>query len=209
MKKVFEGNSFYSELDKDYKTSKSLMNKKMKLVASLLNKGKYFLDIGSGSGELISKIIHKYQKIIGIEINDNSIKILKEKFKNYNNVFILKTSVKDIKEEKFDICTTLDVLEHLENPKTIVKHIYNLLNSNGQYIITVPNWYDFIVSKLLKLNPYHITCHTIYGWKKILQDAGFKIELARSVEWPIMKSEFLAKKLPFFGKCLLFVCKKQ
>jgi len=211
MSRIVENKSWYKKLNDNYKNPKNLMSKKMEIVISLLDNKNCLLDVGSGSGELISRVVNRYQKIVGVEINKNAFSILKKKFANYKHVNILRGLLGDISigKEKYDVCTTLDVLEHIKDPGLFVRKIYGVIRNNGQYVVTVPNWYNYITAKVLKGNPYHVTFHTIYGWKKILEEGGFKVELVRSVEWPIIKSEFLAKKTPFFGKCLLFVCRKQ
>lgn len=202
-----ETEAWYEELDRSYKSSANLMTRKMNIVVPLLRDGK-LLDIGSGSGELISRVAARMTKIVSVEINKSALQMLGEKTSNLENVEIY-DALERVSEKEFDCCSMLDVLEHLEDPKEMVEEVCSLLKDDGTYIVTVPNWYDYIFSKVLRLNPYHVTFHSHYGWTKILRDAGFNIELVRSVKWPFFKSSFVAKKFPFWGMCLVFVCKKN
>jgi len=209
MNNTKESRAWYEKLDKNNRNPNNLMTKKMNLVVDLLKDSDKLLDVGCGSGELFIRISNKYKKIVGVEINEEAFSILQKKIKGKENATAIKGTVHDVMETDFDTCVSLDVLEHIDDPAVTARKIYQLLKNDGQYIITVPNWYDFIWSKILKLNPFHVTFHTIYGWRKILENAGFEIKLARSVKWPFLKSEFLAKKFPFWGMCLIFVCKKK
>ncbi|MDO8506973.1 MAG: class I SAM-dependent methyltransferase [bacterium] len=207
MTRVVEKEDWYKELDSSYKNPKSLMAKKMAIIQDLI-KGSKLLDVGSGSGELISRLAGKMDKVVGVEVNKNAYSGLKEKIKKFKNTSIFE-SLDKVEENNFDVCTTLDVLEHIEDPSETVEEIYSKLKKGGTYIVTIPNWYDFIYTKILKLNPYHVTFHTRYGWEKLLKEAGFEIESVRSIKWPLLSNDFLAKKLPFWGMCLVIVCKKK
>ena len=207
MERKTESDHWYRELDDSYKNPENLMTKKMNIVVEFVKGHKKLLDVGSGSGELIMRLAEQLDKVVGVEINKNAYSLLKQNTEKFNNTEVL-DELKKVKEVDFDICTTLDVLEHIEDPAETVQDIFSKLGKGGMYIVTVPNWYDYFYAKVLKKNPYHITFHTRYGWAKILRKAGFNIELKRSVEWPILKSEFLAKKFPFWGMCLVFICRK-
>lgn len=209
MRRAKESQAWYEQLDKNYRDPNNIMTRKMDIVKHLLKGGDKFLDVGCGSGELLAGISDRYKKIVGVEVNKEAFLILQEKIRGEENISVIRGTIDDVKELDFDFCTSLDVLEHIDNPITTVNKIYQLLKNDGQYIVTVPNWYDFIWSRILRLNPYHVSFHTIYGWKKILKNAGFEIRLARSVKLPLFKSDFLAKKFPFWGMCLVFVCQKK
>ena len=70
--------------------------------------------------------------------------------------------------------TCLDVLEHLPNPIKILREIYVLMANNGNLIVTVPNWYDIINSKLLKRNKYHLHAHTLWVRMTMLKKQDLK-----------------------------------
>lgn len=204
---VKEPETWYAGLDSTYADEKNLMSKKMAIVVNYLAKKGKLLDIGCGTGELISRVADKYEGIVGVEINKSAYAVLEEKTKPYSNVEVFDNLKKA--EGAYDVCTTLDVLEHIEDPLPTVKDIFALLKTGGQYIVTVPNWYDFIWTKILKRSPYHVTFHSHYGWSKILKKAGFEIVEIRSVKQPLLKSEYLAKKFPFWGMCLVLVARKR
>jgi ubiquinone/menaquinone biosynthesis C-methylase UbiE len=48
-------------------------------------------------------------------------------------------------DEAFDLCTFLDVIEHVENPDNAIKEIHRVLKKEGFLLLTTPNvaaWYN-------------------------------------------------------------------
>jgi len=93
-----------------------------------------------------------------------------------------------IGSEKFSLIICFDVLEHLENPTSILRQMRASLMPEGRLLITVPNgrtlyelWFRLIliVSKILgkKLRPGepHLQRNSPERWNEILTDAGFEI----------------------------------
>jgi len=91
----------------------------------------------------------------------------------------------------------LDVLEHVTELFSLLYEIKRILKNEGSLIITVPNWYDKIVSKILKNNPSHINTFSPWKWMAIIKKVGFMIKFYRAIDFPIFHSEFLSKKVPF------------
>ena len=71
----------------------------------------------------------------GIDINPEAIKITNEKYPQID------FQVKDFLdlEEKYDVIFMQNVIEHLKEPKNALIKLRDLLNSNGNLIITCPN----------------------------------------------------------------------
>ena len=92
------------------------------------------LDFGCNNGWFINHIKLKFPKIdaFGYDINEFAISKAKQK---YNKIkFINKIPP----GKKFDFIFLLHVLEHINNPKSIIKEASKLLNKNGRLIIVVP-----------------------------------------------------------------------
>ena len=67
---------------------------------------------------------------------------------------------------KFDAIHTFDVLEHVNNPITVIEKAYSFLKKNGVIVVEVPN--DFnplqkLAQKALKKKEWWIT---FYSWSK-------------------------------------------
>jgi len=204
----------YESLLSQYRDPTSLMYKKLRIVDTYMNSGGTLLDIGAGTGELIGLEKQKFDKICGIDIDKESVEICSKRFENNKTIQIIRGGINDLgnlfKDEKFDYITCLDVLEHIEveESKKALKDIHYILKDEGKFIFTGPGVFEKI-RIFLGLSPTHLHSHSSYGWKKIIRKAGFNILSVESVEFPLIHSNFLRKRLHIFGKSCLIVAEKR
>lgn len=152
----------------------------------LLPKKGLILDLGCGDGAYIQEIIND-NFIIGTDIN---FKIL-PKVRTTNSLFINVNAEKlPFKNNMFDSILCIDVIEHVENDKKIIKEVSRIIKKNGHLVISVPNknfpfTYD-IINKILKPFNKHLPIgiwgfghKRIYSYNKLrllLEKNKFKIE---------------------------------
>jgi len=188
------------------------MYRKLGIFNSYIGKGDYLLDICAGTGELTEAVRHNFGHVIAVDRDDDSIALLKKRLEKYDNCRVYKCDIGGIPglAKKFDCITCLDVLEHIEEGecKLAVRTIYDMLNRDGMFIFTGPGVFEKI-RILLGRSPTHRHSHSSYGWKKMIEGAGFKIIGLETVEFPLIRSEFLRKKLHLFGMCCLIVAIKE
>lgn len=205
----------YESLKSEYLNSGSLAYKKLQIVDRYVEKGDILLDIGIGTGELIELEKHKFGKVYGIDNNEEAVKMCKDRFKNIKNISVIRYDMCDIDmfnnqfHEKFDYITCLDVLEHIEKKecKKILHEIYNMTKNNGTFIFSGPGIFEKI-KIYLDMSPTHKYSCSSYGWKKMIEDSGFRVIHIETVEFPLVHSNFLRKKLHILGKCCLIISKK-
>jgi len=108
------------------------------LVKKYSNPKASLLDIGCGSGNLLSVLKKSgFENIYGSDFSNESVSLNSQKFGT--RIFYA-----DIREIKFfegriyDVVICSDVLEHIQDDKTAVKNIGRILNDNGILIISVP-----------------------------------------------------------------------
>lgn len=144
---------------------------------------KKLLDIGCGSGELLSYISKYVPNCIGLEPYEYPDK-------KYNNIFNQPIFNNNLKDNSFDIITFFNVMEHIEDENKFLNEVKRLINklenefksnndsllihSGGYILITVPAyqwlWTNFdVICK-------HYRRYNIKRLKKILLDNGFVIE---------------------------------
>ena len=132
-----------SVVDKIYQSvKKKNLKNKLKIVQKH-NVGKKLLDFGAGTGDFLVVAQKAGWIVSGVEPNENA------KEKAFQKGLILKESLEDLNNEKYDVITLWHVLEHLPNLNDQITRLCNLLSENGILIIAVPNFksYDALYYK--------------------------------------------------------------
>jgi 2-polyprenyl-3-methyl-5-hydroxy-6-metoxy-1,4-benzoquinol methylase len=93
-----------------------------------------------------------------------------------------------IENTQFSLIICFDVLEHLEDPTTVLRKLRLLLTPNGRFFITVPNgrtlfelWFKLILvtsrifGKRLRPGEPHLQRNSPERWKRILNEAGYRV----------------------------------
>jgi ubiquinone/menaquinone biosynthesis C-methylase UbiE len=205
------GSRYFEKLDLTYKNPSHLMHKKMKLVLDYVRQGESLIDIGCGTGEFIVQLRERFNTLVGIDTNSYAIEFTARRVGKDRNILLQCGELDSFcfPAEHFDVCLCLDVLEHVKDLPTLLKEVHRILRPGAAMIVTVPNWYDMIVSGILKIDPFHINTFTPWRWMRLLKRFGFKIKFYRAVDFPILKSDFLARKIYFLGMCILIVAIHQ
>jgi 2-polyprenyl-3-methyl-5-hydroxy-6-metoxy-1,4-benzoquinol methylase len=204
----------YRHLHSEYMDPTSESYKKLRIVDRFLDKGDLLLDIGIGTGDLIELEKNKFNKIYGLDLEQESIELCKKRFENYADIQIFQENIIKIPElfhqEKFDCCTCLDVLEHIEekNIPDILLAINRCLKENGVFIFSGPGIFEKL-RIILGRSPTHIHSHSSYVWKKMIKSAGFEIIHIETVNFPLLNSDFLRKRCHLFGICCIIVAIKK
>ncbi len=204
----------YKSLAYQYRDPGSLMYKKLRVVDSYITGGETLLDIGVGVGELIELEKQKFSRICGIDADEESVRICRRRFENDGNIHIREGDMACLwdlfRGRKFDYITCLDILEHirLDECKKALNSIYDLLKDDGRFIFTGPGVFEKI-RIFLGRSPTHLHSHSSYGWKSMIEGAGFNVINVETADFPALYSDFLRKKLHLFGKCCLITAEKM
>jgi len=128
------------------------------------------LDIGCGTGNLISREIKIFDSVVGLDISREMLKICKDKFPIRKLSLVLGDSEHvPFRFTSFDFVSMFSVLHHLPSPSTALEEIFRILNNTGiAYIDHEPN--SFKMRKLLL--PLELL---VFLFRRILRDL-FKIK---------------------------------
>ena len=132
-----------------------------------------FLDIGSGSGELLYFAKKMGFQTLGIEPNEGYANFCKNSLAL--NVVNSTYENANLKKNEYDIINLNQVLEHLPNPITVLNDLKSYLKKNGLLIITVPDIEAQIHSPNTIFHYAHIYNYNHIHLKKIINDQGFEI----------------------------------
>lgn len=158
------------------------------------------LDFGCGYGTLISYVKKKYNKeILGYDINENAIAILKEKNIKYIN------SLNEI-NEGFDTIISSNVLEHIEDDEKTLNQLNNLLKKDGVLVLYLPC--SMKIWSNLDILVGHYRRYTKTELSKKLSNSNFQIksiEYVDSIGWLVLYlTKILKITLKYDTKRLIF-----
>ena len=103
---------------------------------SLTNEEYTLLDLGTGKGDLLLKIIekNKFLKLIGLDISSEMIKLAITKGIPANFV-IGDSEALPLKKSSIDIITCINSFHHYSNPEKSISEMVRVLKSNGTLIL--------------------------------------------------------------------------
>lgn len=174
-------------------------------------------DLGCGTGQ-VAKILNdefSFKKVVLVDGHSYPIASWKD-----SQVCRLKQNLEEDLhfEEKVDLITCLDVLEHLKNDENFLKNVRKQLSQNGKLLLTVPA-FSFLFSDWDK-QWGHFRRYRIRDLKKTLQESGFSIEFS-SYAWSFLLPAALLRLLSkhshqefpsvskFVNGCLLTACRVE
>lgn len=142
----------------------------------LRHKPASLLEIGCGSGVFLEKIAGVVPDIEGVDINEEALRVCKEKGLKAQKCDISATAACDVIRNKYDMVVLFEVIEHLDNPREVFRFIDDILADNGTVIMAMPNpagYFKYLDAVLLDMPPHHNT-----AWPKEVFDY-----IARQYEW--------------------------
>lgn len=105
-----------------------------------ISENSFALEVGCGEGYGTSLLSQKVVKIIGLDVDINTIAHASKKYGSDNCVFKMYDGVKiPYEENTFDAVISFQVIEHIQDDINYVSEIYRVLKRNGIFILTTVN----------------------------------------------------------------------
>ena len=169
------------------------------------------LDIGCGNG-FITKIINKFfKKTTGIDLSNEGIKLAKKKSKKIKNLNFLNIAPEKLikKNIKFDVITTIEVIEHQYDPFEFMSNIEKLSKKNGYVLITTPyhGYIKNLILSLLGLMDNHFTALWTHGHIKFFSIKSLK-KLISNYNFDIEEINFSGRLYPLSSSMIFFLKRK-
>jgi 2-polyprenyl-3-methyl-5-hydroxy-6-metoxy-1,4-benzoquinol methylase len=174
---------------------------------------KKFLEIGSGTGDVIKHIIEIDPNIEGFALEPNPAM-----WSNYDNssVNLLKNQIEDDLDEKnkFNVIFAFEVLEHLLEPKLLLSKVRDLLLPKGRFVASTPNAASLEVNIMKNhsntLDIEHISILTPSSIHSLASQNNFKvikIETPGKFDLQLMSEKYRGLILPLLSRS--FTSKSQ
>ncbi len=117
------------------------------------------LDFGCGTGRITLRIARNANKVYGVDISGGMLERaeLNRENQNIDNASFIKITTLDemFHDVSFQVITTFNVLQYIENRNALFKQFYKLLEPQGTLIVAVPcfgsmNSLSVLLVKLLR-----------------------------------------------------------
>ena len=169
------------------------------------------LDLGAGSGALAERLQAAGFKVTAVDIG-NYFELGTE----FVQLDLNDPNFDRVLASKFDLITSVEVIEHLENPTAFLRSIQRLLKPEGIAILTTPNVENVAarlkfllrgeVRAMNKNSPEHITpIYLDLFVRKIIPPSG--LELVEHFAYPENDYPLTARRyfVPFFRLLAIFM----
>lgn len=141
-RKRIEGNSYISTYYE--KHDKEVLDK-LKMTGTEIFRNSIVADIGCAGGSFLDFVSGVARQIVAIEPSRTYQKVLKEK--GYYAYQYASEALKKW-DNKCDVVTSFDVIEHVDSPTNFAKEVYELLRTGGLAVIGTPTDYA-VLRKML------------------------------------------------------------
>lgn len=162
-------------------------------------------DIGAGFGLFLDELskIEPEKKYCAIEPSEKMSQICSNK--GYD---IIKDFFENINSNahKFDLLTSFETFEHLQDPQPFIEKAYNLLDRNGIFYLTTLSGVGFDILNLWENSnsispPQHLNFFSPMGIKKLFESVGFssvEVTTPGKLDWDIFKKNIDNNEHRFF-----------
>jgi SAM-dependent methyltransferase len=181
MKELSELNDFYAK-ETHKKASLDCCEpsvERQQILSKLVPSNALLLDVGCWDGSF-SQFLNDV-KYVGVDVNRKALE--KAKLKKLD-IVVASCDFLPFKNEAFDACSIIEVIEHLYFPDKVLREIHRILKKNGKILLATPNFVNFIdrVNILMGKHPLAGTSHQhirFFTWKTLntlLRRCGFELE---------------------------------
>ena len=144
-------------------------------------KSQKILDVGCGGGIFCEPLARLGANVTGIDTNKKAIQSANNHAKSQNlKIKYLNTNLAGINnEEKFDIITCMEVLEHVDDVSTVLQGIKKKLKKNGLFVGSTINktLTSYITAIFLAENVLNLVPKGTHEWKKFIKPSYLKKNL--------------------------------
>lgn len=138
---------------------------------------KRLLDLGCGSGAKLFEFAERGYEVWGVDVGADAIRLCRELLPQGH---FIQGELQEIglPDGHFDYIRIDNALEHVPNPKEVIRECRRLLCGGGQLMIYVPHGESFSMrlmkgSSISAWIPFHLQLFTRKSLKRLLEEADF------------------------------------
>jgi 2-polyprenyl-3-methyl-5-hydroxy-6-metoxy-1,4-benzoquinol methylase len=98
------------------------------------------LDVGCGNGSIATELHHRGYHVTGVDMAQAGIRIARESCPAGRFELLAADSaiLQNLDEQPFDLVYSLEVIEHLYDPRNFLKGCFAAVRSGGSFIVSTP-----------------------------------------------------------------------
>jgi len=154
------------------------------------DEAKRVLDIGCGPGSTL-KEMEKVGAGYGLDVSETALKYCHDR--GLNTVALAGAAALPYRDELFDLVTSIDVLEHVEDDVDAIREMQRVTRPGGVIIFTVPA-FNFLWSRRDE-QCHHVRRYRLSEVKKKAAEAGLKPVRTTYINLPLLVPLFLLVKV--------------
>jgi SAM-dependent methyltransferase len=142
------------------------------------------LDFGCGGGAFLAKMRSHGWQVTGIDTSATTV--LRLRTETGLNVVVGSLPHAELEPSSFDVVTMWHALEHVPDPRTVLREARQLLDCRGKLLVAVPN-IDSLAFRIFGRDwfgldlPRHLTHFTPWTLHLMLERTGFQVESIRMI----------------------------
>jgi SAM-dependent methyltransferase len=135
------------------------------------------LEIGCGDGDFLLRATQRGFQVEGVDYSAHSCKKAQAKLGASARISCGEISMLADRREAYDLCVATDVIEHVRQPATFLRTVFDLLRPQGWVLIVTPNLESLTAklmgSRWLEYKAEHLYYYTPRTLVRQLVQAGF------------------------------------
>lgn len=99
------------------------------------------LDFGCGSGVLLPFLAQHAKKVIGVDLDLEPSQKIQKYIQFPENISFINSSasgLREIEPRSINLITAMNVFEHMDEPREMIEHLYDLLRPDGYLVVSLP-----------------------------------------------------------------------
>ena len=148
------------------------------------------VDIGCGAGTMVEELA-RFGVAYGLDVSNTALGYCHGR--GLDSVTLGDASALPYQDERFDLVTSIDVLEHVDDDVSALRETYRVCRKGGMLIATVPA-FNFLWSRRDD-QLHHKRRYYLEQFRSRVSSAGFKVIRATYINFPLLVPLYLLVKV--------------
>ena len=96
------------------------------------------LEVGCGDAVILGRLARAGKRVTGVDADDTALALARQMFARHGFSGEFYADLSAVKETRFDTVILAEVIEHLDDAESLIKHLAEFLPPEGRLILTTP-----------------------------------------------------------------------